>query len=424
MITKICKFNDRNNIFTPLNAYLLVIYLIGSYLIYQASAHWYAGALWFYMLWILFATAAEFKPIIFSFGRQLTVSYAVHVSALILFGAPVAILMSTVSNIIVDLVGKRGLKKTLFNISQYAITIQLSWLVYHYFARYPTSFDIKENFLAILLSCVIYVIVNYMLVCIVISLSIAERLYTVIIRDIKLELLHFALLMPLNLLIIVCYTSEPISVIFVILPLAMAQFSFENYFALRTATKSTIEVLAQIIDQRDSYTSEHSFRVADYCKIIAQELCLSVKGIEILVTAARVHDLGKISVPDSILLKNGPLTAAEREIMSNHSLAGYQILSKLEFYKSGAKLVLYHHERYDGKGYPKGLRGENIPFGARILAVADSYDAMTSDRPYRKAMSTEEAIKELVKCSGTQFDSQVVEAFLKIINREAGKGLA
>jgi HD-GYP domain-containing protein (c-di-GMP phosphodiesterase class II) len=142
---------------------------------------------------------------------------------------------------------------------------------------------------------------------------------------------------------------------------------------------------------------------------------LSPRDYETLVTAAKVHDLGKISVPDAILLKDGPLTPEERQIINNHSSCGYEVLSNLRFYKAGARIVSCHHERYDGKGYPEGLKGEEIPLGARIMAVADSYDAMTSDRPYRKALDMEIAIQELIKHSGTQFDPQIVRVFIETL---------
>lgn len=413
------------NFVNPLSLYQFVIGIAGSYLILRAAPQWSMDLIWIYFFWMLFCTATEFKPITMPSNIQLTVSFAVHISALILFGWSIAILISTVSNIIVDVVGKRGIKKTIFNVCQYAITIYLAWLVYHILVPETGYLHFKkEYFPAMLFSCLTYVVINSVLVSIIISLSQGVALSKVLISDFKLELLHFATLVPVSLLIIICYIVEPLSIIFVILPLAMAHFSFENYITLRTATQATIEVLADIIDKRDSYTAQHSYRVACYCKEIAEELQLNHVESETLVTAARVHDLGKISVPDSILLKCGKLTPEEREVILCHPQVGYNIVNNLKFYKSGAKLVLYHHERFDGKGYPKGLRGHNIPMGARILAVADCYDAMTSNRPYRNAMTKEEAINELVDNAGTQFDPDVVQAFLTVLERENNAELA
>lgn len=404
----------------PALAYQLVIDCIGFFLIFQAvmTFQFQAEMLWVYIFWALFSTFTEMKPITMPNNDQLTISFAVHISALILFGAPTAILISTVANIITDTIGKRGLKKMLFNISQYAITIHLAWLVYDIFKWNTGPLHLKTDAPAMIFSCLIYVTVNFFLVSTVISLSQGTRLVRQLTSDIMLELIHFASLVPVSLLIVILYDYEPLSIIILLLPLAMAHFSFENYMNLRTETRNTIEALADIIDQRDSYTSEHSQRVARYCSKIADELGLLGNNYVNMITTARVHDLGKVSVPDSILLKAGHLTLEEQAIMAGHAQVGFKILSNLRFYKHSALYVYYHHERYDGKGYPKGLKGKNIPLGARILAVADSFDAMTSDRIYRKALSREHAIKELMDNAGTQFDPDIVQVFVNILQRE------
>ncbi|MFA4884483.1 MAG: HD domain-containing phosphohydrolase [Desulfotomaculaceae bacterium] len=415
-VTKTRK-SKYKSLFTPAVVYQVLINAVGLYLIFKVAHQWSTDFLWVYFIWSLFSTVTELNPIIKPSNDQLTVSFAVHISALILYGAPMAILISTVANIIVDAIGRRSLKKMIFNISQYTITIYLSWLAYHYLSN-TEVLHIRDNFIAILASCFTYVVVNYLLVSTIISLSLNKKWSLVVNKDIKLQFLHFASLAPVSILIVILYNVEPLTIVIVLLPLYVAHSSFENYINLRTETQRTIEVLADIIDKRDSYTSEHSLRVANFCGKIAEELNLQPGEIETLDTAARVHDLGKISVPDSILLKNGRLTPAEREIILSHSQVGYDILNNLRFYKSGAKLVRCHHEMYDGNGYPQGLRFDSIPIGARILAVADAFDAMTSDRPYRKAMAREEAINELLRCSGTQFDPHVVKAFIRFIIKD------
>ena len=412
--------NKFKNTVNPASAYQLVIDCIGLFLIFQAvkTFQFQAEMLWIYIFWAVFSTLTEMKPITMPNNDQLTISFAVHISALILFGAPAAILISTVANILTDITGKRGLKKMFFNISQYAITIYLAWLVFHIFRWNTGPLHLKSDAPAMIISCLVYVLVNFFLVSTVISLSQGTRLVRQLTSDVMLELIHFASLVPVSLLIVILYDYEPVSIIILILPLAMAHLSFENYMNLRTETRNTIEALADIIDQRDSYTAEHSRRVAHYCSMIADELGLLGNNYETLVTIARVHDLGKVSVPDSILLKAGHLTPEEQSVMAGHAQAGFKILSNLRFYKYGALYVQYHHERYDGKGYPKGLKGLDIPLGARILAVADSFDAMTSDRIYRKALSREHAVKELIDNAGTQFDHGIVNVFVNILQGE------
>ncbi len=414
------KKHKYSGFINPAGIFQFIINLLGLYLIFKAALVWNTDMLWIYIFWLLFSTATELKPISMPNNDQLTVSFAVHISALILFGVPIAILSSTVANIITDIIGRRSWKKMLFNVNQYAVTIYCSWFIYHLVRSGSGPLELKADFLAMVLSCLTYVVVNFLLVSTVISLSQGTRWLRQLTNDVKLEMIHFVTLVPVSLLIVILYNYEPLSIIILLLPLAMAHFSFDNYMTLRTETKNTIEVLADIIDKRDAYTAQHSYRVANYCEAIANKLKLNQSDYETLITAARVHDLGKISVPDSILLKNQRLQPEERNLIIDHAMIGFTILSNLRFYKSGAKFVFHHHERYDGTGYPHGLKGDQIPLGARIMAVADSYDAMTSDRPYRKAMSVEEALTEIINNSGTQFDPGIVEVFVQIVRNELG----
>ena len=412
-------YNHKKSITFPSFAYQITVGIVGAYLIYLVAPEWSMNLLPLYIVWGGFSTAAELKPVTMPNEDQLTVSFAVHIAALILFGSATAILISTISNVIVDALGKRGIKKMVFNVSQYAITIYLSAMVYQYFAADLGHLNLHQNILAMLLSCLTYVIINYVIVSIIVSITQEARFIKVLTRDVKLELLHFCSLVPVSILIVILYSVEPWSVLIVLLPLGVAQYSFENYITLRTQTKTTFEVLADIVDKRDAYTAEHSLRVAEFCNKISEELFISHDQKEALVTAAKVHDLGKIAIPDEILLKKGRLDDSEMEVMKSHALMGYKIINNLRFYRYCANLVLYHHERFDGKGYPYGIRGDKIPLGARILAVADSYDAMTTDRPYRKALPDHVALEELRKCSGSQFDPAVVDAFMKVKQREA-----
>src|SRR5947209_909384 len=170
-------------------------------------------------------------------------------------------------------------------------------------------------------------------------------------------------------------------------------------------------MLAGGVDRRDPYTFQHSQSVADHSVRTARRLGLPDREVEVIRLAARVHDLGKIAIPDEVLHKAGRLTAAEFELMKKHPETGAEILAKFPAYRHGRELVLAHHERIDGLGYPRGLAGAAIALGARIIAVADSWDAMTSDRPYRKALEAEVALGELLRGRGTQWDASVVDAF-------------
>ena len=176
-------------------------------------------------------------------------------------------------------------------------------------------------------------------------------------------------------------------------------------------TLAMASTLISLIDLRDRYTGGHSFRVAAYCRQIAVHLGLPHEETEEVVLAASLHDIGKIGVPDNVLLKEGALTDAEFEWIRKHPEWGWSAVRNVDDFRRASLVVLHHHERMDGSGYPGGLRETEIPFGSRIIAVADSFDALTTDRPYRKARTQTEAITEIVRCAGSQFDHQVVKAF-------------
>ncbi|MDD5656405.1 MAG: HD-GYP domain-containing protein [Elusimicrobia bacterium] len=183
---------------------------------------------------------------------------------------------------------------------------------------------------------------------------------------------------------------------------------------LQTFYLEMVQTLARAVDSKDAYTREHSDRARSKARRLASELKLPDQMSRYIEYAALLHDIGKIGIDQSILLKPGKLTPEEYEVMKRHPIIGHQILAPVKYLGPVAQMVLYHQEWYDGRGYPEGLKGEEIPMGARMVAVIDAWDAMRSDRPYRKALSREAATAELRRCAGTQFDPKIVEAFLKI----------
>jgi putative nucleotidyltransferase with HDIG domain len=176
----------------------------------------------------------------------------------------------------------------------------------------------------------------------------------------------------------------------------------------------TLEAMGDALDLRDAETEGHSRRVTTYTIALARELGMSTSELRVIARGAFLHDIGKIATPDRILLKPGKLDPDEMAIMREHCERGYEMVRKIPFLREASEIVLSHQESYDGSGYPRGLKGDEIPLGARIFAVADTLDAMTSDRPYRKAASFEDARTEIARCGGKQFDPLIVEAFLKV----------
>lgn len=200
---------------------------------------------------------------------------------------------------------------------------------------------------------------------------------------------------------------------------SQAAIAIENaqlFKNLRQAYIRAINSLTEAINVKDNYTAGHVDRVGEYALAIAHEINLDEETIEVIKQGAVLHDVGKIGIPESILNKPGKLTDEEFAIMKTHPAVSAQIVKPLGVSVHIMNAIKHHHERLDGRGYPDGLKGEEISLEARILSVADSYDAMVTDRPYRKGLSQEIAIGELRKNSGTQFDPAVVEAFLKVLN--------
>ncbi|MDW8104290.1 MAG: response regulator [Armatimonadota bacterium] len=198
------------------------------------------------------------------------------------------------------------------------------------------------------------------------------------------------------------------------------QMEEQRYYLrkLNEAYSDMLEALLSALETREREIEGHCERVTAYTMVLAEAMGVPHHLHPHIERGALLHDVGKIGIPDHILFKNGPLTAAEWEIMRQHPVIGYHMCVKVRALRQAAEeVVLCHHEQWDGSGYPRGLRGEEIPLGARLFAVADTLDAMTSDRPYRKALPLEKAYEEIERCTGTQFDPHVVKVFLSIPTR-------
>jgi HD-GYP domain-containing protein (c-di-GMP phosphodiesterase class II) len=205
------------------------------------------------------------------------------------------------------------------------------------------------------------------------------------------------------------------SLLLLVLPTYVVYLAFKNTRETQAITHQLLESMADAVDLRDTYTGGHSNRVAELSQHTLHELNVTGPEADLIHIAARVHDIGKIGIPDAVLNKPGRLNADEWRVMQGHAERGAELIARYSDFARGVDIVRHHHERWDGSGYPGGLKGPDIPFGARVIAVVDSFDAMTSNRPYRGPLSTAQAIGILQDGRGTQWDPAVVDALLRYL---------
>jgi putative nucleotidyltransferase with HDIG domain len=270
----------------------------------------------------------------------------------------------------------------------------------------------------LLVMILLYNVTNELVVVGAITLTSQENPWSVFWRLSRAALIPEISLALVGIVFAVLYHSSPIMAAFIVVPVMFSLRAFESVATLRRETVEAVLRMAEHLDFRDTSTYEHSQRLADLTRRLAAELELTPEHVEEIVLASRVHDLGKIGISNEILLKQGPLTEDEGDIMRKHPVIGAEILDSYSMFKSSVKIVRHHHERWDGKGYPDGISGEHIPLGARVIAVADSFDAMTADRPYRKGLTADEAVERLKAGMGTQYDPKLCAIFIQILMEE------
>ncbi len=372
----------------------------------------------FPLLVFLFLNAAtESTSISLPQGLHVSVSFATIFASMLLF-QPLEVAVLTALGYLFSLGKERSLIKYAFNTSQLVLCSGLSVL----FIQKGGGVDLSSlglgDLVTLFVAASIYYLVNAILVTIVVSITQNEVPYVIFLSNISWATPNFLCLAPLGLLVAIIFEYVGgWGLLLFFIPLLMARHSFKSYMDMRQSFLDTIHSLTKAIDAKDAYTRGHSSRVADYSEGIAKELGYSIKKLEMLRYISLLHDCGKIGVKEHILNKPGRLDEEEFREMQRHSELGASIIGNVGMLAEGVKIVRHHHERFDGGGYPDGIKGPDIPEGARIICVADAFDAMTTNRPYRRAMTPEEAMEELNRCSGSQFDPRIVEAFIKAYPR-------
>lgn len=309
------------------------------------------------------------------------------------------------------------LDAALFNAGQLAITSYVSGLVLTVAGGVPGApIIIPRDLLPLLLAMASYTFLNTTLVTIGIALAARKPIWKTWLASMRWTVPNYIGLGPLGLLAAVIYHSslQMYGILLLWIPLLFARYSFQQYWEIRRAHIKTIEALAVALDARDPYTSGHSERVSHYAGTMAAHAKLPDTEVEQIRFAGILHDIGKIGISDFILNKKGALDAEEYALIQSHPGIGADMIKNIGFLDQVGVYIRHHHERYDGTGYPDKLQGDQIPLGARIIGVADAFDAMTCDRVYRPGMSPEEAISRLKSGRGTQFDAEMVDCFIEV----------
>jgi type III secretory pathway component EscS len=379
------------------------------------------GIDWSLWLGVLIVTAGiallDAMPVdLFGEKVEITFSSSVKIASILIYPVPVTIISTFVGTLIGELTQTRPPIKKAFNIAQLTISYGAGAIVFWAVFVPRSDFgEILQNLLAFLLAGSVPFLMNWILLSFIISFVSQIRLFDAM-KDTVRQTGWYELIHPvLGATLAILWQFHPLSVLLTAVIFLMIKHSYQVAVQLQRQTHDALRALVQVIDVRDHHTFDHSERVSKYAQLMGEELGLSQEEIEVLAEAGLLHDLGKVGMVDDVLYKNGALNPKERKHAQEHAEVGSMLLSKCPLFEKGSVLVRYHHERYDGKGYPEGLAGEKIPLGSRIISVADAYQAMTEDRPYRPALTQEQAIAELKMGSGTQFDPRVVDVFIKIL---------
>jgi len=311
----------------------------------------------------------------------------------------------------------------LFNGAQFALSalvaghtyVALGGPVGHF-----TAADFPRVLFPVVAANVVHCLVNGLLVVVIVTMEDRISARAVIRGTLAKSVLPYLGYGLFGLLMAVLWTSGigPFSAVLVLLPLLVARWAFKQYAEQQAAYEATIRTLVQAVETKDHYTRGHSERVSRASVMIARVIGMREDRVVALRYAGILHDVGKLGVPTKLLQKSGPLTEGEFAAIQLHPVRGREMVHEIEFLDEALQGIFHHHERIDGRGYPEGLSGQAIPEFARVIAVADAFDSMTSTRSYRGARTVEEAVVELERCKGSQFDPALVEALIAAVAAE------
>lgn len=378
-----------------------------------------------FSIFIILAVLAEvYATRVPAYGWEISSSVAIYLAALFILGPYLAVIVVAASSLLSEMLmrwrAEPGERRTstiaiTFNVSQLVVTVSVAGLLLLWFDRPTLPLSVPFDYALAIVSFLIYMVLNISFVTGIVSLTEGKSFFHSAWESSRQFFIQYVVLCVSAVLLSVLRNLSVWHVFLALFPLSLVHMSFRGYVKLQTETRKTFEQISRLLDARDHYTAIHSEQVAKLAVEIAVEMDLSQNEIEHVGVAARVHDIGKVAVPDAILLKPGPLTDEEWAIMKRHPVVSAELIEGLEIYGPVVDAVRHEHERWDGSGYPDGLSGEEIPLMARIIAAADIHNALSTDRPYRKAFSAERTIEIVEEMRGTDLDPRVADALLRVL---------
>jgi putative nucleotidyltransferase with HDIG domain len=380
------------------------------------DASWYAAA----VLLVFFAVTDRFRSHTTSADDvTMSVSFIIALAAVAVTGPYGGCLVAFAGGLVTQ---DKGWVRRLFNASQYSLAALASGLVFASWGSVGHELPgavLWRAVAATISATLVFFVLNGLLVAIVVRLTTGRsirRIWTVNYSWMAMAYCGYGLL---GLLLAVLWDDMGVvAALVLVLPLLVARAAFANYAEQRAAYDATVRALVQAVETKDYYTRGHSERVSQIAERIAREAGMREDRVEIARYAGMLHDVGKMGVPTKTLQKQGKLNGEEFDEIKLHPLRGYEMLCEIDFLQEALTGVYHHHERLDGRGYPMGLEGDEIPEFARVIMVADAFDSMTSTRSYRFAKSVEEAIAELRRCQGVQFDAHVVDCLVESVRKD------
>lgn len=412
------KFNFKTQLYIntiTVSAVILLLYLGVNTINYDLSE--LKGLIFFSLV----AFFTETMKIPLPKGGYASVTLATDYACILLFGPGIAAIVAIIGTITSRIrhPGQNPWYKVMFNCAQFTLSVGISGLLYKLTGGETWNITLVD-ILPLTVAAITYFIINTIAVMFILAFT--QNISPLRIWSINFRSLvpNYITLVPIGFLMAYTYKFYgPLSVSIFFIPLLLARYIFKTYMDMREIYLSTLTALVETLDAKDSYTRGHSERVAAYAAEISREMKLPEDQVEVIQHMALLHDVGKIGVHNEILNKTGQLENHEFDQVKKHSEIGARIINEISDLGQAKDYILYHHEKYNGTGYPAGLRGRHIPLGARIITVADCFDAMTSDRPYRAGMSISRAVMELKMCSSSQFDPKIVAAFIRVLDSDS-----